>query len=79
MKINDNSEKGSLLPINNQEIHFKDLIIGNLLKRGRFSTIYQGLYNQKEIAIKMLTTNQLFEHEKNIYSLPFMNHFNILE
>ena len=83
----DNSGKGSFLPVedhsNNQLIDFKDLILGNLLKRGRFSSIYQGIYNDNEVAIKILLSNDqsrdLFEHEKSIYSLPFMNHQNILK
>lgn len=89
IKLNDHSpEKGSLLidNQNNFQINPNEISFGNILKCGRFSKIYQGKYQQENIAIKMLTSNDsndqpraAFEHEIYIYSLPFMNHTNILK
>jgi len=71
---------------NEEQIDFNHLIIGNIIKRGRFSNIHQGIYNNNRVAIKILIDENgndepkaLFEHEKDIYSLPFMNHINILK
>ena len=90
IKLNEhNQEKGSFLipnEINHFQINPNEISFGNLIKSGRFSQIYQGKYQQDNIAIKMLTSNDsndqprtAFEHEIYIYSLPFMNHFNILK
>lgn len=84
---NDHDEKDLFLnPNNKQEIHSNEISFGQFLKSGRFSKIYQGIYQRENIAIKMLTSIDdndepriSFEHEKSIYSLPFMNHFNILK
>jgi len=90
-KTSDTLEKGPLLISINEEqidkkIDYNLLKIGDIVKRGRFSTIHEGLYDNNRVAIKILTyLNQtdesyiLFHHEKQIYSLPFMDHINILK
>ena len=82
----EDEQKDLLLSNEDKQILFQDLIIGNLLKQGRFSAIHPGIYNHQPVAIKILTDfNQinegknLFINEKDIYSLPFMEHFNILK
>ncbi|CAF1528501.1 unnamed protein product [Rotaria sp. Silwood1] len=74
-----------LIP-SDKEININDLIIENILKKGRFSEIYQARLNNKQVAVKILSnkidlihSKILFEHEKNIYSLTNMKHKNILE
>ena len=92
-KINDPDEKGAFL-INgnhhqqqqNGQINSNEISLGKFLKSGRFSQIYQGIYHGENIAIKMLTSTDSndearisFEHEKSIYSQPFMDHQNLLK
>ena len=90
IKDNEKPETVLFLPSqnerNDQQIPSEQFTIGNVLKRGRFSTIHRGSMNGKEIAIKILISNNsndqprtLFEHEKDIYSLPLMTHTNILK
>lgn len=71
---------------NKNEIHFNDLIFENCIKQGRYSLIYKGIFHNEQIAIKSLSntndlnqTKNLFEHEKQIYLLPFMKQENILK
>jgi len=83
-------QKEPLLKLDDQQIdqfiHFDQLIIEDLVKRGRFSTIHRGIYQKQRVAIKILSFNtqndepqMLFEREKEIYSLQYMNHINILK
>jgi len=76
--LNDSSDE-KLIPFNN-------LILEHFIKRGRFSSIHQGIFNQTKVAIKILPNfnsngeeKNLFLNEKSIYSLPFMEHQNILK
>ncbi|CAF1391737.1 unnamed protein product [Rotaria sordida] len=69
-----------------KEINIKELTIENLIKKGRFSLIYQGKLNNEQVAIKSISnkndlihSNKLFENEKDIYSLPNMDHENIVK
>jgi len=87
-EIVDDLENGRLIIQEdfNYEIHSNDFIRKNLLKQGRFSFVYQGQYQNQQIAIKTYSErNQhgqgkhLFEHEKHIYSLSHMQHTNILK
>lgn len=89
-KLNSSEEKQSFICDNNENsthfIPFNQLTIGKLIKQGRFSEIYQGIYNDTNVACKILISKNLndepkslFDHEKDIYSLPFMDHFNILK
>ncbi|CAF1162366.1 unnamed protein product [Adineta steineri] len=73
-------------PLIEQDISSKDLQIGNIIKRGRFSLIHKGFYKNDEVAIKMLTdsngtyeANKLFLNEKSIYLSPSIQHSNILK
>ncbi len=84
----DRSEVGLLLNDSSDEklIPFNNLILEHFIKRGRFSSIHQGIFNQTKVAIKILPNfnsngeeKSLFLNEKSIYSLPFMEHQNILK
>lgn len=93
IKLNDHHEEKGALLISNQtknsnqfQINPNEISFGNILKTGQFSQIYQGKYREENVAIKMLTSTDpndqsrlAFEHEIHIYSLPFMNHQNILK
>ncbi|CAF4737740.1 unnamed protein product, partial [Rotaria magnacalcarata] len=66
-------------------IDFNDLKIEKLIKQGNFSSIHIGILNGQEVSIKQISnkndlnhSKQLFEHEKQIYSLKLMQHENIL-
>ncbi|CAM4914168.1 unnamed protein product [Rotaria socialis] len=68
------------------KIDFNDLKIETLLKKGKFSFIHKGMFNGQEVSIKQISntddinhSKQLFEHEKQIYSLKLMQHENILK
>lgn len=74
------------IEIDNENINFNKLIIENCIKQGRFSFIHKGKFNNQQVAIKEITnkndfnhSKHLFETEKQIYSLPFMEHENILK
>jgi hypothetical protein len=78
--------KQNLLNKQNDLIDFNDLSISKMIKKGRFSTINEGIYQNNRVAIKILSdenpnghSKALFEHEKQIYSLPFIQHENILK
>ncbi len=78
--------KERLLQEDLYQINFKDLTFDKILKKGRFSIIQQGTYQDKKVAIKILSDiNQngeakcLFENEKQIYSSPPLIHDNILK
>ena len=70
-----------------KEIDRIDLSVDeNVLKQGRFSRIYLGQFHKDKVAIKVFSTvsstdpaRSLFDHEKEIYSLPSMHHENFLK
>ena len=71
---------------NRKEINFNDLAFENCIKIGRFSTIYRGRFSNKQVAIKHYSNNERkeqnkssFDHEQQIYSLPFMEYDHILQ
>lgn len=81
-------EKQKILeePIDDRNISFNEIQLGDLIKEGRFAKVYRGFYQQTPIAIKVLSElsvnnegKKLFLNEKQIYSLPFMNHQNLLK
>ncbi|CAF1047538.1 unnamed protein product [Adineta ricciae] len=81
-------EKQKILeePIDDRKISFNEIQLGDLIKEGRFAMVYRGFYQQTPIAIKILSDSsinnegkKLFLNEKQIYSLPFMNHQNLLK
>jgi hypothetical protein len=86
-EIEDPSKEKLLNDSSNEKlIPFNNLIIEHFIKRGRFASIHQGRFNQTKVAIKILSNlnlngeeNSLFENERSIYSLPFMEHQNILK
>ena len=85
-EVDVEATKERLLKQDEYEINFKDLTFDKIIKKGRFSIIQQGSYQDKKVAIKILSDiNQngepkcLFENEKQIYSLPPLIHDNILK
>lgn len=62
-------------------IDFEGLEIEKQICRGRNSEVWQGTMGHVNVAVKMFTSNhkQLFSNEKYIYSLPFMEHENLLK
>ena len=72
--------------LNEYLIDYNCLIINDIIKKGKYSTIHRGSYLNNQVAIKMLISHNsndqsktLFQNEINILSLTFIKHFNILE
>ncbi|KAJ8306946.1 hypothetical protein KUTeg_015030 [Tegillarca granosa] len=59
----------------------EDLKIGEQLCRGRYSEVWKGYLNETPVAVKVLHYHyrQHYLNEKYIYTLPFMEHENILK
>ncbi|UJR34390.1 hypothetical protein I4U23_021798 [Adineta vaga] len=84
----DKEENGHLIDEiqENKNISINHIQFGKLIKKGKFSMIYQGFYQNNSIAIKTLSDlslnnegKKLFLNEKQIYSSSFMEHENILK
>ena len=71
----------------NKQFNFNELTIDPIIiKQGRFSQIFRGIYQNQSVALKIFQdnlTNQsirsIFNHEKEIYLLPSMEHPNLLK
>ena len=70
-----------------KEIDREDLTVDeNVLKQGRYSRIHLAQFDKDKVAIKVFSSvpstdpaRSLFNHEKEIYSLPAMRHDNFLK
>lgn len=62
-------------------IDLEGLEVEKQICRGRNSNVWQGTLGNIDVAIKMFASNhkQLYLNEKSIYSLPFMEHENLLK
>ena len=51
----------------------------NFIERGRYGEVWKGLLNEHDVAVKIFTTSQrrYFINEKDIYTLPYMEHPNL--
>lgn len=58
-----------------------DLKISCLIIRGRFSEVWKGSLNEQDVAVKIYSPQyrQYYYNEKYIYSLPHMEHENIMK
>ena len=59
----------------------EDLKICNLISKGRYSEVWKGSLHEEEIAVKIYNAchRQYYFNEKYIYSLPHMEHANLLK
>lgn len=48
--------------------------------QGRYGTVWKGYFSGKQVAVKVFTASSkcFFENERDIYSLPFMDHPNLI-
>ncbi|XP_050405943.1 bone morphogenetic protein receptor type-2 [Patella vulgata] len=62
-------------------ITLEDLKLSCNVNRGRYSEVWKGLLNDQEVAVKIYPANykQHYLNERSIYSLPFMEHENLLQ
>ncbi|XP_045209130.2 bone morphogenetic protein receptor type-2-like [Mercenaria mercenaria] len=78
LPVNSNSD-----PENPQSPAFDidDLKISCLIIKGRFSEVWKGSLNDQDVAVKIYSPSyrQYYYNEKYIYSLPHMEHENIMK
>ncbi|XP_064643869.1 bone morphogenetic protein receptor type-2-like isoform X2 [Lineus longissimus] len=57
------------------------LKIDSLIQKGRYGEIWKGKLGEKEVAVKIFNASQrsYFINERDVYSLPFMEHDNLLK
>ena len=58
-----------------------DLKISCVISKGRYSEVWKGSLNEQDVAVKIYTAlhRQYYYNEKYIYSLPYMEHENLLK
>lgn len=58
-----------------------DLKISCLIVKGRYSEVWKGSLNEQDVAVKIYSPSyrQYYYNEKYIYSLPYMEHENIMK
>ena len=66
---------------NSPGFDIEDLKICNLISKGRYSEVWKGSLHEEEVAVKIYNAchRQYYFNEKYIYSLPHMEHANLLK
>ncbi|RWS08423.1 bone morphogenetic protein receptor type-2-like protein, partial [Dinothrombium tinctorium] len=64
-----------------QSLDFGNLKIEELIGNGRYGSVWKGVLNDQTVAVKIFNCHhkQYFVNERDIYTLPFMDHPSILK
>lgn len=75
--VNNNNMELPQSPI----FDIEDLKICCQITKGRFSEVWKGSLNEQDVAVKIYSPQykQYYHNEKYIYSLPHMDHENVLK
>ncbi|KAF6203955.1 hypothetical protein GE061_002293 [Apolygus lucorum] len=77
----NSSNSVSLNPSSNNTYSMSQLTLDHIVGQGRYGTVWLGYLKDKPVAVKMFPSHyqQYFYNEKDIYTLPFMNHNSLLK
>ncbi|BES97513.1 Activin types I and II receptor domain [Nesidiocoris tenuis] len=81
--LNDRSRNHSSASQNtgsNNSYNLSQLSLDRIVGQGRYGTVWLGYLKEKPVAVKMYPAHyqQYFFNEKDIYTLPFMDHVSLL-